>query len=247
MCEFCATGKQHGEETPSLDDMISATVEDIIKGFEGAEAPAGKEPPNMGKPRQPATPKPSVAEFAEALSALTKLFGTTPVIQLAMQMMTVQADEELVLDARIRKIGEPDVRPYDYMGDIRRWNEAAGQKRWDELSEDEKVDSIFLRRDLLEEEYEEVDDELRKFAYSEEDASREKLALELGDLLVIAYGTAYQAGIDLPGVYQAIMRKNWEKINPETGKPYKLREDGKVGKPDGFVPLKPEDVRKFLY
>lgn len=90
-------------------------------------------------------------------------------------------------------------------------------------------DRIDLRDKLLKEEVTELDDAI---------AARDilEVADALGDIMYIAAGTALEFGIPLDHVWDAIHMSNMAKINPETGKAYHFREDGKVLKPEGWTP-----------
>jgi predicted HAD superfamily Cof-like phosphohydrolase len=57
----------------------------------------------------------------------------------------------------------------------------------------------------------------------------------LVDILVVTIGAIHSAGFDGEGAWNEVMRTNFAKIDPETGKVRK-REDGKVLKPDGWKP-----------
>jgi predicted HAD superfamily Cof-like phosphohydrolase len=64
----------------------------------------------------------------------------------------------------------------------------------------------------------------------------------LVDILVVTIGAIRAAGWDGAGAWEEVMRTNFAKIDPETGKVRK-REDGKVLKPEGW---KPPQLEKFL-
>ena len=57
----------------------------------------------------------------------------------------------------------------------------------------------------------------------------------LVDILVVTIGAIHSAGFDGEGAWNEVMRTNFAKIDPTTGKVRK-REDGKVLKPDGWKP-----------
>ena len=60
------------------------------------------------------------------------------------------------------------------------------------------------------------------------------------DILVVTIGAIHSMGADGEGAWNEVMRTNFAKIDPETGRVRK-RKDGKVLKPDGWQPpnLKP--------
>ena len=57
----------------------------------------------------------------------------------------------------------------------------------------------------------------------------------LTDILVVTLGAIRAGGFDGEGAWNEVMRTNFAKIDPETGKVRK-REDGKVLKPEGWEP-----------
>jgi len=54
------------------------------------------------------------------------------------------------------------------------------------------------------------------------------------DIMVVVIGTLHSLGVDAEGAWNEVMRSNFAKIDPETGKVIK-REDGKVLKPEGWT------------
>lgn len=87
-----------------------------------------------------------------------------------------------------------------------------------------------LYKKLIEEEVQELHD--AKSQIDELDA--------LTDILVVTIGAIHSMGANGEGAWNEVMRTNFAKINEETGKVRK-REDGKVLKPEGWLPpnLKP--------
>ena len=57
----------------------------------------------------------------------------------------------------------------------------------------------------------------------------------LVDILVVTIGAGHSMGANMEGAWNEVMRTNFAKIDPETGKVCK-REDGKVLKPEGWQP-----------
>lgn len=55
------------------------------------------------------------------------------------------------------------------------------------------------------------------------------------DILVVTIGAIRAGGFNGPGAWEEVMRTNFAKIDPNTGKVRK-REDGKVLKPEGWQP-----------
>ena len=84
-----------------------------------------------------------------------------------------------------------------------------------------------LYLNLIREEYNEL-----MVALDQEDLVEQLDALE--DLIVVIVGAMNSAGFNGEGAWNEVMRTNFAKIDPETGKVRK-REDGKVLKPDGWT------------
>jgi predicted HAD superfamily Cof-like phosphohydrolase len=55
------------------------------------------------------------------------------------------------------------------------------------------------------------------------------------DILVVTVGAIHSLGADGAGAWNEVMRTNFAKIDPATGRVNK-REDGKVLKPEGWTP-----------
>jgi predicted HAD superfamily Cof-like phosphohydrolase len=62
------------------------------------------------------------------------------------------------------------------------------------------------------------------------------------DILVVTIGAIHSMGADGEGAWNEVMKTNFAKIDPETGKVRK-REDGKVLKPEGW---KAPELEPFL-
>ena len=91
-------------------------------------------------------------------------------------------------------------------------------------------DQFLMYASLINEEFEEL-----KFSHDNVEALD-----ALIDILVVTIGAIHSMGADAEGAWKEVMRTNIAKIDPETGKVRK-REDGKVLKPDNWLPpnLKP--------
>jgi len=62
------------------------------------------------------------------------------------------------------------------------------------------------------------------------------------DILVVTVGAIHSLGADGAGAWNEVMRTNFAKIDPATGRVNK-REDGKVLKPEGW---KPPELDQFI-
>ena len=89
-----------------------------------------------------------------------------------------------------------------------------------------------LYLDLIKEEVQELEDS--RHPVSDLDA--------LIDILVVTIGAIHSMGADAEGAWNEVMRTNFAKIDPDTGKVRK-REDGKVLKPQGW---QPPELERFL-
>ena len=98
---------------------------------------------------------------------------------------------------------------------------------------DEKQYSMYIK--LIDEEHQELLE-----ATLAEDPVEQLDALV--DILVVTIGAIHSMGADGEGAWNEVMRTNFAKIDPETGKVRK-REDGKVLKPEGW---KPPNLKPFL-
>jgi predicted HAD superfamily Cof-like phosphohydrolase len=88
-----------------------------------------------------------------------------------------------------------------------------------------------LRSELIDEEHKEVQDAL---AYYVQTGDPLWLAKELSDLVYVCFGTAQRPDIDLDTAFRIVHRSNMTKIHPDGT--YRVREDGKILKPDTYVP-----------
>jgi predicted HAD superfamily Cof-like phosphohydrolase len=97
------------------------------------------------------------------------------------------------------------------------------------------TDQFNMYLGLIEEEAEELNQAIRN-------QDRVEMLDALIDILVVTIGAIHSAGFNAEGAWKEVMRTNFAKIDPETGKVRK-REDGKVLKPLGWVP---PDLGPFL-
>ena len=89
----------------------------------------------------------------------------------------------------------------------------------------ENVDQYALYLNLIKEEVQELEDSRTRT--DDLDA--------LIDILVVTIGAIHSAGFDGEAAWQEVMRTNFDKVDPITGKISK-RGDGKILKPDGWTP-----------
>lgn len=90
------------------------------------------------------------------------------------------------------------------------------------------VDQFNLYLELVREEF----TELQEAVYSGDEI---EVLDALVDILVVTIGAGHSMGANMEGAWNEVMRTNFAKIDPETGKVRK-REDGKVLKPEGWQP-----------
>jgi predicted HAD superfamily Cof-like phosphohydrolase len=101
-----------------------------------------------------------------------------------------------------------------------------------------QTDALWIRITLHREEHKELVEALtalreaapRSCAAHPRMADREAVARELADVVYVAYGTAHALGIDLEAALAEVHRANMSKADGPR------RADGKVLKPEGFVP-----------
>lgn len=70
-------------------------------------------------------------------------------------------------------------------------------------------------------------------AYSNDDRVEQLDALL--DIIVVAVGALHSMGVDAPGAWKEVMRSNFAKVDPRTGRVTR-RGDGKILKPEGWEP-----------
>jgi len=110
--------------------------------------------------------------------------------------------------------------PMNLFGDINTFHEACDQEP------SEANYDMYLR--LIDEEVEELDQACAA-------NNRIEQLDALIDILVVTMGAIRAGGFDGEGAWEEVMKTNFAKIDPKTGKVRK-REDGKVLKPEGWQP-----------
>ena len=87
-----------------------------------------------------------------------------------------------------------------------------------------------------------ITEEFGEFADATQAQDRVEQLDALIDILVVTIGAINSMGADGEGAWNEVMKTNFAKIDPETGKVRK-REDGKVLKPEGW---KAPELAQFL-
>jgi predicted HAD superfamily Cof-like phosphohydrolase len=119
----------------------------------------------------------------------------------------------------------------DIFGDQKKFMRACGQ------TTDQVNQSQFkLYSDLIDEEVTEL-----KEATESEDRVEQLDALI--DILVVTTGALHSLGVNPEGAWKEVMRSNFDKVDPITGR-VKKREDGKVLKPENWEPPR---LAKFVH
>jgi predicted HAD superfamily Cof-like phosphohydrolase len=118
----------------------------------------------------------------------------------------------------------------DIFSDQRKFMRASGQTT-DTYNEDQ----FRMYCDLVREEVEEL--------IAAQTAGDEVEQLDaLIDIMVVTAGALHSLGVDAEGAWKEVMRSNFAKVDPRTGKVTR-REDGKVLKPAGWEPPR---LKSFL-
>ena len=111
----------------------------------------------------------------------------------------------------------------DVFNDQRKFMQACGQTT-DGLNPDQF--NLYIK--LVEEEV----GELREANAAND---RQECLDALIDIIVVATGALHSLGVDVDGAWKEVMRSNFDKVDPRTGRVNK-REDGKVLKPANWEP-----------
>jgi predicted HAD superfamily Cof-like phosphohydrolase len=111
----------------------------------------------------------------------------------------------------------------DIFSDQRKFMRACGQ------TTDEFNDQQFtMYLNLIREEYTELFE-------ANAEGDRVEMLDALIDIMVVTAGALHSLGCDPDGAWKEVMRSNFDKVDPRTGKVTR-REDGKVLKPEGWEP-----------
>ena len=97
--------------------------------------------------------------------------------------------------------------------------------------QDPSFENFKMYISLIDEEWNELHDALE----AQENPDMVEVLDALVDILVVTMGAIRAGGMDGEGAWQEVMRTNFAKIDPTTGKVRK-REDGKVLKPEEWQP-----------
>jgi predicted HAD superfamily Cof-like phosphohydrolase len=97
-----------------------------------------------------------------------------------------------------------------------------------QTTDSHNADQFRMYCDLVREEVKELEE-----ALATDDAVEQLDALI--DILVVATGAIHSLGVDAEGAWKEVMRSNFAKVDPRTGK-VNRREDGKVLKPANWEP-----------
>jgi len=118
----------------------------------------------------------------------------------------------------------------DIFNDQRKFMRACGQTT-DEFTESQYQ----MYCNLISEEVQELQDALQ-------DRDTVEQLDALIDILVVTAGALHSLGVDADGAWKEVMRSNFDKVDPRTGRVTR-REDGKVLKPEGWEPPR---LKSFL-
>jgi predicted HAD superfamily Cof-like phosphohydrolase len=80
-----------------------------------------------------------------------------------------------------------------------------------------------------------IDEETQELQSALADQNTVEQLDALIDILVVTVGALHSLGVDAEGAWKEVMRSNFDKVDPRTGRVTK-REDGKVLKPEGWEP-----------
>ena len=111
----------------------------------------------------------------------------------------------------------------DVFSDQRKFMQACGQTT-DILNKDQ----FELYSNLIRE-------EVKELQVARDEDNEVEILDALIDILVVTVGALHSRGVDANGAWKEVMRSNFDKVDPRTGRVTK-REDGKVLKPANWEP-----------
>lgn len=82
-----------------------------------------------------------------------------------------------------------------------------------------------------------VREELQELEEAKEINDRVEILDALIDIIVVSCGALHSLGVDADGAWKEVMRSNFDKVDPRSGR-VKKRQDGKILKPDNWEPPK---------
>lgn len=111
----------------------------------------------------------------------------------------------------------------DIFNDQRKFMRACGQ-----TTEEFNLQQYEMYVNLITEEYKEL-------LTAQQNQDRVETLDALIDIMVVTAGALHSLGVDCEGAWKEVMRSNFAKIDPRTGK-VQRREDGKILKPANWEP-----------
>lgn len=87
-----------------------------------------------------------------------------------------------------------------------------------------------------------IKEEVNELLVAVDQADRVEQLDALLDIIVVCCGALHSMGVDAPGAWKEVMRSNFAKVDPHTGKVLR-REDGKILKPANWEPPR---LRSFV-
>jgi len=97
-------------------------------------------------------------------------------------------------------------------------------------------DNVHLYRGLIAEEYEE-------FCHASVMRDEVEQLDACMDMIWVILGYCHMKGYNIGGAWDEVVRTNMAKVDPLTGKVVRRKEDGKILKPEGWLP---PDMSKYI-
>lgn len=80
-----------------------------------------------------------------------------------------------------------------------------------------------------------IKEETKELAEAEKINDKVEILDALIDIIVVSCGALHSLGVDADGAWKEVMRSNFDKVDPRSGR-VKKRDDGKILKPDNWEP-----------